>query len=182
MATPTAKAADPKNAKAPPTAPEAFELPNFDEWEKEQVGFAPYWSPDTDKWFYGSVQARDERDPEFVRYLCKALMPMTVQRGPAEDAEKIDIKPGEYFSISVYYSLAEPFDFILEHFVLKGIEVPMRIKALKSVKTKKVGQTCWTWEMLLPKEMKKALAEKRNELMLARRADAEERAALEENN
>ena len=185
MATPKT-ANEPKNAKN--TAPAgdkgapAFELPDFESWEKEQVGFAPYWNPEPGKWFYGTVVSRDERDPEFVRYLVKTYAPITVQRGPKEDAELIELKPGDLFSISVYYSLAEPFDFILEHFVLLGKEVPMMVKALKEVKTKKAGQTCWTWEMRLPPEWKKALADKRTELRLAAAHDAEERAALAESN
>lgn len=177
MATPNNTKAAPKNT-APAAAP-AFQMPDFATWEKEQVGFAPYWNPEAGKFIYASVVARDERDPEFKRYLMKTHMPMIAHRGTKEEQESIELQPGDMFSISVYYSLAEPFDFMLENFVVVGQEVPMKLTALKEVKTKKAGQTCWTWEMLLPPEWKRKLASKREEIRAALAHDADERAALE---
>lgn len=179
MANAKATATDPKNAKN--TAPGAVDkdgMPSFEGWEEEQVGFAPYWNPEEGKFFYGKVVARDERDPDFMRYLVQALMPHQCKRGAADDAEDVLVGTNEYFSISVYYSLSEPFDFALENFTAKGDPMPMKVTAIKKVKTK-AGQPCWTWKMHLPPEYKKKLQAARELDRLAKAADAQERAALE---
>ena len=133
--------------------PELGVLPNFENWEEEQVGFAPYWGPAEMKWFYGQVVDKDERDPEFVRYLIRAGVDTQCQRGPVEDAEEVLVKAGEYFTISVYYSLQGAFDFYLE----TGIKPWMKVTAIKTTETSKSGRTVWHWKLVVSPEDKKRL-------------------------
>jgi len=134
-------------------------LPDFSKWEEEQVGFAPYWSPAEEKWFLAQVFARDDRDPDFIRYLMRAGMLIPCKRGAGEDAEDIAVKPGGFFTISVYTSLRDTFDFYLE----SGIRPFVRIEAIKEVPTKKTGQTCWTWNVKVSPTDKKKLEFARKE-------------------
>lgn len=158
------------NAKATNKKSDALAIPDFSKWEEEQVGFAPYWNPETDKWFLGQVVSRDERDPEFVRYLVKAALDTPCKRGPVDGAEEVLVKSGEYFSISVYYSLQGLFDAYLE----MGIVPPvMKVIAVKEVKTKKAGQTCWTWKVLISPDDKKRINTKRTELALEMKKERE---------
>src|SRR5688500_4170909 len=84
--------------------------------ESEQIGFAPYWKPEEKKSIICRVSARDERDPEFKRYLVQVEQTTPCKGGPVENAEDVIVKKGEHCSLSVYYALAEPFDFLLEQF------------------------------------------------------------------
>lgn len=143
--------ANPKNKTEEQTA--NGQVPNFDNWQEEQVGFAPYWNPEEEKWFYAQIIEKDERDPNFVRYLMRAGMDTPCKRGSDANQEDVLVKAGEYFTISVYYSLQGAFDFYLE----TGIRPFMKVIALKEVKTKTSGQTCWTWKLLVSPESKKQL-------------------------
>lgn len=136
----------------------AIQLPDFSKWEEEQVGFAPYWSPEPEKWFLAQVVSIDKRDPEFVRYLMKASIDTACKRGPVDESEDVIVKSGEYFTISVYYSLQYLFDTYLE----MGCTPVMRVTAVKEVKTKN-SQTCWTWKVQVSPEDKKMLTKKRVE-------------------
>lgn len=129
----------------------AEELPDFATWEEEQVGFAPYWNPEKDKWFYARIIEKDERDPEFVRYLMQAGVDTPCKRGPAEGAEDVMVKKGEYFTISVYFSLQDLFDLYLE----TGIRPFMKVVAKDTTKTSTAGRTCWLWTLLVSPETKK---------------------------
>lgn len=132
-------------------------LPDFAKWEEEQVGFAPYWNPEKDKWFYARIIEKDERDSEFVRYLMQAGVDTPCKRGPADGAEDITVKKGEYFTISVYFSLQDLFDLYLE----TGIRPFMKVTAKDTVKTSTAGRTCWLWSLLVSPETKaKTLAAK----------------------
>lgn len=173
----TQKASTAKNPA--PVAQKEGAPVDFSTWEEVQVGFAPYWSPDENKSFVGFVVARDDRDPAFVRYLIQALEDTQCARGPVDGAEPILVKKGEFYTVSVYHSLSEPFDFMLENFTAKGDPAPIRMTALKKVKTSTVGQTCWTWKMTMPPDYKKKYLAARDESRRALAADATERKALE---
>lgn len=173
----------PKNAtnKAPNPATGANDEIDFSTWEEEQVGFAPYWNPEPGKFFVGTPVARDERDPSFLRYLIKAGMDTDCKRGPVDDAEPVLVKKGEFFSVSVYYALAEPFDLMLEEIVSKGIDILAKVTAIKTAKTKEKNDV-WQWKMHLPPEHKKLMTAAKEEIRKARLADAQERKALQEEN
>jgi hypothetical protein len=145
---------------------DAMALPDFSKWEEEQVGFAPYWNPEPLKWFLGRVVARDERDPDFVRYLMKAEIDTPCKRGPVTDAEDVMIRKGEFFSISVYHSLEGLFNAYLE----MGFTPAMKVTAVKEVPTKKSGQT---WKVQVSPDDKKLLTKKRTELQLEAKKNQE---------
>lgn len=132
-------------------------IPTFDtsKWTEEQVGFAPYWSPVKGASFIARVMQKDI-DPEakqFTRYLMQAGEDLACKRGPADGAEDVTVKKGEYFTISVYFSLQGLFDFYLE----SGHKPWMKVNALEERKTSTPGQTVWTWKLLVsPEDKKKA--------------------------
>jgi len=138
----------------------AMQIPNFENWEEEQVGFAPYWNPEENKWFYAQVVDKDERDPQFVRYLMRAGMDTPCKRGPVDSQDDITVKTGEYFSVSVYFSLQGAFDFYLE----SGIKPYMKVLAINEVKTSTPGRTCWTWKLLVSPDDKKKIQGAREKL------------------
>jgi hypothetical protein len=74
-------------------------------FETEQTGFAPYWVAGVGKMFYAQVLYLDQRDPEFPRYVCKALSPLVCQRGATDDATQLFVKKGELFTTSVWSGL-----------------------------------------------------------------------------
>ena len=170
----------PANAtnKAPQSATKADEI-DFSTWEEEQVGFAPYWNPEPGKFFVGTPVARDERDPSFLRYLIKAAVDTQCKRGPVDEAEEVLVKKGEFFSVSVYYALAEPFDAILENFTSKGTDILAKVTAIKTAKTKEKNDV-WQWKMHLPPEHKKLMTAMKETVRKAALAEANERKAIEQ--
>lgn len=144
-------------------------LPDFSTWTPLQIGFAPYWHPEPGKKFYGELIARDERDPEFTRYLVRTLRTETCRRGPNNDdtekgaiGEEVIVNKGDTFSISVYFSLAEEFNFHLYYADKTGNHVPILVEAEKKVRTKK-GQDVWLWKVLCEPTVKKQLDGKRDD-------------------
>ena len=148
--------ANPTKNTAPNTNKNAE--PDFDSWSDEQIGFAPYWTPKEGEAFYGLIQARDERDPEFVRFLVMNLssVPLVCHRGPSDDAELVEIGKGEVFTVSVYYQLEEPFNFYLQAQEEMGIEVPMRVTALSKTKTRDKNDV-WRFRLQIEPNAKKQL-------------------------
>jgi hypothetical protein len=128
------------------TDPKADALPNFDEWTDEQIGFAPYWKPAPGKSFYGAPVAIDMRDPAFIRYQFMALDNIECQRGPADEedpnAEKVVVKKGETFSVSVYHATRDLFDQYLQFSEETLKPVPVQVIAVKTVKTANQPK-CW---------------------------------------
>lgn len=176
------------NDKAPKNATNtgkdnAADPMDFSQWEEEQIGFAPYWSPEEGKYFVGQVAGKDMRDPEFVRYLIQASVDTECQRGPVDGAERVLVKKGEFFSISVYYSLADMFDLLLERFTAVGKPLTCRLESVKTSKTSTQGRKVWNWKMLLPPADKKALTamkeQVRREQIAAQVEENNERKALQ---
>ena len=165
--------ANPKNPSAEITNEK---LPDFSKWETEQTGFDPYWTPAEGKFFFGHPVSRDDSDPDFVRYRFKSLMTLQCHTGPKEEQEPVTVKPGEYFSVSVYYALDPKFNEYME----SGLFPAIRVEAIKEVKTKKPGQTCWKFDLKISPDDRKRIDSYRKEkaqLMAEKRA---ERAALQE--
>lgn len=131
-------------------------LPDFSTWSEEATGFAPYWNPEENAWFFARIIDKDERDPSFVRFLMQAGHDIPCKRGPAEEAEDVMVNKGEFFTISVYYSLQDLFDFYLE-LARTGALTPtqqfMRIMAIDKSKTK-AGQKVWNWKVLVDPQTK----------------------------
>ena len=130
-------------------------------WSAEQVGFDPYWTPDTGKKIVGMLMNRDDKDPTFVRFQFIAANTTKCQRGPAdmdsERHEEVTVAPGETFNISKYDAL-EP---LLTEYLLyssdTGNGVLVEISCGIKVKTKTPGREVWQWKASVPPEVKKAL-------------------------
>lgn len=155
-------------------------IPNFDKtnWQDEQVGFAPYWKPVTGSFFIGRLVDRDDEAEDFVRYLVQAGQDVECQRGPADDAEKVVVKKGEHFTISVYFSLQGLFDFYLE----SGLTPWMKISAGEKVKTKTPGRQVFQWKVQLdPADKRKVDAARLKVIEAKKLAAADETPQLEEN-
>lgn len=139
------------------------------EWVEEQVGFTPYWEVEQGKYFLGIPSARDERDPEFVRYVFTAVEPTVCQRGSKRqnEVEQVIVQPGEQFSISVWKVLERVFDEYFEIGVTPMCKVTaLREKPVKSDNTK----TYWEWKVEVSPATKKKLAAKRAEVHAMRKA------------
>jgi len=167
---------------------DSLAVPTFDttKWTEEQVGFAPYWEPEAGSSVICRV-VQKEVDPEertFARYLLQAGEDIKCYRGPADEQEPVEVKKGEFFTISVFYSLQGLFDFYLENKVGFGGSCPwMKVLSVEKRKTSKPGQTVWVWKLFVdPKDRKQAdqlrvLAEQKRAKMLAERTKSEETAS-----
>ena len=141
----------------------ALDIPNFDtkNWTEEQVGFAPYWEPKKGAKIMAQIIQKDAPEESFVRYLMRAGQDMECSRGAKgedeegnkQDAEKVLVKKGEYFTVSVYFSLQGLFEFYL----VSGLKPWMEITAVEKVKTSKPGRTAWQWKVRVsPEDKRKA--------------------------
>ncbi len=146
----------------------ADDVPDFDKWTDLQIGFAPYWHPKVGGWIFGQLIGKDSRDPEFVRYQFKALKDTECRRGPSNEnegegptGESVLVKKGETFSMSVYYSLADEFDYHLFYASKTGNAVPVRIEAIKKVPTKKY--VVWNFRAQVSPDTAQQLNQNRDE-------------------
>ncbi len=127
--------------------PSGENLPDFDKWDKIQIGFAPYWHAEEMKFCYGEVIAKDARDPDFIRYLILAHADHDCRRGPQETGEEVKVRKGECFSISSWHSLSQELDYQL-FLKEKGHEgIAVRILAEKKVPTSNAGRTVWQFDV-----------------------------------
>ena len=123
------------------------DMPDFSKWTKRQIGFAPYFQPEAGQSWFGKIVARDERDPAFMRYLVVAGRAMTCYRGPADDAEKVEIGKGEQFTISIHRGVEDEFDLYLE----SGLQPYCLCTATKKGKTK-TGNDFWHYQVQVSPE------------------------------
>lgn len=140
-------------------------------WSRQQVGFPPYWSPQREgQPFFGRVVALDTRQEDFYRYVVQATkFPMYCRLGPSDDAEKIMVPPGDFFTVSNYSSLA------LEEFMdIEILAVAVKKRKLPGNDASKgVKRDLWMWDIKVESEKEKAMIAKRRtdkakELMAAR--------------
>lgn len=146
-------------------------IPTFDtkNWTEEQVGFAPYWKPKKGEKIICRLVQKDEPEDSFVRYLMQAGQDINCFRGGNQNAdddengensddektsaEPVLVKKGEYFTVSVFYSLQGLFEFYLT----SGLKPWMELQATDKVKTSKPGRKAWQWKLRVdPKDKKKA--------------------------
>ena len=145
------------------------------DWSRQQVGFPPYWAPIREgALFMGRIVALDTRQEDFQRYVVQATkFPMFCRLGPSDDAEKIMVPSGDFFTVSAYASLP------LEDF----FDIEVLVAATKKRKlpgneaSKGVKRDMWMWEVKVPGEKEKRMvetrrAEKAKELMAARELSA----------
>lgn len=131
-------------------------------WSREQVGFPPYWGPKHEgALFFGRVVALDTRQDNFHRYVVQATkFPIFCRLGPADDAEKIMVPSGDFFTVSAYASLA------LEDF----FDIEVLVHAVKKRKlpgneaSEGVKRDLWMWDVRVE-------SEKEKKIIAARRSD-----------
>lgn len=114
-------------------------------WTDEQVGFPPYWKPHAGRKFKATFVGTDSRDPDFVRHVLRATHALACQRGPAENAEFVAVKAGQFFTMSAYKALP------IERFL--GYEVIVIAEELREGVTKS-GNDVWHFRLLTTDETK----------------------------
>jgi len=126
------------------------------QWEDEQTGFPPYWAPGFDgdtmsPGFIGRVIGIEEAksDTDFDRWIISPTYGSVVcKKGPADDADLIEVKPGEFFTMSSYSSLQ------LQPYVGHEIAViPQRKRDIGK------GRDLWDWRLKVSKETKARIIE-----------------------
>lgn len=133
--------------------------------EDEQVGLPPYWGPSEEamnqgvaQGFYAKVAAFDDKDPEFHRYVMQSMQPeLLCHRGPADGAEEMMVKKGEFFSISDYNGLP------LGQYMGLG---PIFVYVKDKVATATAGRSVWVWGVKVDKATKAVLNERRQAQVL----------------
>jgi hypothetical protein len=190
-----------KTSKASPAAATALELfskldptaQNFEQalrdaekamlesvtgWAREQVGFPPYWAPlREDSMFFGRIVALDTRQDNFHRYVVQATkFPMFCRLGPADDAEKIMVPAGDFYTVSSYAGLplSDFFD----------IEVCVRATKKRKLPGNEasdgVKRDLWMWEVLVEPKDKEVIRDRRIEKTKELQKQRELAAASEE--
>lgn len=141
---------------------------DFTTWVDEATGFSPYWNPAENKYFVGRLVSKDVQDPDFVRYLVQAGEDLECAQGPAATAEKVTVRKGEFFTISVYFSLQDIFDIYLE----SGIRPWMKVTAGKKLPTKKPGRFVFKWRIQVSPADKARTDEAKVQMMREAKATA----------
>ncbi len=135
---------------------------NYDEYEKENIGFDPYWTPSEGKWMAAVPFARDNADIKFNRFRFMAMEDTPCQRGPGDEDndrhEKVMVPKGETFSTSVYAQLEKVLNEYLSFSSDTGVAVKLRITCTHWVKTEQQPK-CWQFKVDIAKDSKKALTE-----------------------
>lgn len=130
------------------------------DWEKEQVGFDPYFVIEEGKSFVGTLIGRDDTQKNFTRYQFIATEDMDCQRGPNdvqnERFQAVKVKQGETFNISSFYSLAKLLDEYVDYSTDTSKAVIVKVKCTGSVKTTE-NRDCWLWEAFVPPAVKMEL-------------------------
>lgn len=130
-------------------------------WEAEQIGFPPYWNP---KEIGNKLLARpvllDTRDESFHRYVMVATqVPIRCQRGPADGAQEVIVKPGEMFTMSPYAALPLDAYFDIEVF----IEVSGKRKLPGNAESDNKPRDLWEFTLKVSPNDRKLLNSRRAE-------------------
>lgn len=154
-------------------------------WENEQIGFPPYWNPsmkldekgktipETGNSFLGIPIDLDERNPDFPRYVIEAIRPIICKKGPAEDAEEILVKPGEFFTCSNYAALP-----LKEYFGYEVWVAPSRKRKLAANEENPQKRDLWDFDLKVSPKTKLLLKQRRAQEATALR-EKQERYRLE---
>ena len=126
--------------------------------EEEQVSFPPYWKPAALTGFRATVLYRDDRDPNFQRYVLQSATKLDCRIGEVRDGEIVTIQPGQNFSMGVYAALPLHLYFGLEVTVACMNERPLRPDPVTND-----PRSMWTFRMFLSPEVRKLLASTRQE-------------------
>ena len=133
------------------------DISKFADWAVEQTGFAPYYEPEKGQYFVAYIRKADMKDPNFLRYLFQAsCMDVKCRRGakPVEAAEDpsldtrpvVIVKPGQYFSLSLFFSMVENLNTYILYASETGEDVEVLIRFVDKSKTSN-NRTVWNVEM-----------------------------------
>lgn len=120
-------------------------------WGKALTGFPPYVKNEEGMKFQGVVFEKDDSNEEFIRYVMQATKPVTAYRGPKDNAEKVTVKPGEYFTVSPAVNLN------LDGFIGKEVFV----KCTGKIKAKTPAGFVWGFDVHVNPVAPEALPEGR---------------------
>jgi len=134
--------------------------PDFSGFVKEQINFPPYWNPEIGKKIYFTPMMVDDKNSNFIRFVCRAEMPIACQTGPADEAEDITIKKGEYFTVSDYKAL--PLANYFGHAVLVEVVNKRKFKGDDGT-----PRDLWVFDLTVSPETKRLLEAKREEVSKA---------------
>jgi hypothetical protein len=185
-------ATDKKNgnpASTQPAGTTSAHLPgqvDTSDWEKEDVGFAPFWGPDdvaqddytsSGGGFVGAIlgfspdelenpdkpfdaRTNKVRPGRFARWMFRAVQPMMVGKGSVKGGtfKEMQIGPGDRFNVSVYSTLDELFRFYLWVYQTTGKDVLVKCVALHKSPTAS-NNTVWNWEVSNPPDVRALLKE-----------------------
>lgn len=133
-------------------------------WEKEQIGFPPYWNPVVGAKILCKPVMCDARDPEFPRYVMQATrMPIECAQGPSEEREPVIVQPGDYFTMSVYGALPPE---TMQLYM--GIEIMIHCKSQRKLsptdESRGVPRKLFVFEIMVHPSAKKLIGERKEAL------------------
>lgn len=153
-------------------------MPDFSKWSEEQIGFAPYWSPEPGESIFATVLVRDERSADFERYILRCEQPrLMCKRGKAINATEVEVKKGDSFTVSIYDSIEEAFDF----YIASGLQPRIQLTAEEKIPTNTPGRSVWKWKLMVDPTVRPALDKLRAGVAAKQMSNGkkEERPALE---
>jgi hypothetical protein len=140
------------------------EMFESEDWvEDSQSGLPPYWKAAMNgqsavgQFFRGIPMMIDNKDPNFIRYVMQATIPLTCYRGPVDSAEAVSVQPGELFTISSYAGL----DMVR----YLGFEIAaIIVEDTQLAPTAEIAvRNFYRWKIRVPRETMKQLQEMRVE-------------------
>lgn len=134
------------------------------EGDEEQIGFPPYWKPEAGRRLKAMVVGLEEPDATFDRFVLRAAHSVRCQRGPAEKAAEVQIKPGQFFTMSVYSGLP------LQKYI--GYEVQLEATE-KEENVTKDGHPMWRFRLILAPKVKALFEASQERKRLKQAEDAE---------
>lgn len=131
----------------------AAETPEGWEDDDKGGGFPPYWNPQLGNSFQGVIIRRDERDPDFIRYVIQATDLITCATGPADNAEEIIVEPGQLFTCSAYATMN-----LEEYFGLEVKVITYKTRKLPGNENSRgAPRDLWEFKYKLPPDSKRLL-------------------------
>ena len=143
-------------AEAPISDYEKLILAAVQGWEKDSLGFAPYFKvQEVGDCFVGKLVSLDFRDPKMPRFIFENPLDIPIQcfKGPVDNAEPITVNKGEFFTLSQYKGLP------IENYM--DLEVMYKVIGTQDTPNGKM----YVWEPRMTAESKKIVNARRKEEM-----------------
>jgi hypothetical protein len=152
----TKKNAAATTVDAPISDYEKRALAAIQSWEKDALGFAPYFKVQgLGDCFVGKLVSLDFRDPKMPRFIFENPMDIPIQcyKGPVDNAEPVIVNKGEFFTLSQYKGLP------IENYM----DIDVMYKVVGTQETD--NGTMYVWEVRMSPESKKLVNARRKEEM-----------------